>query len=68
MMAGVEQSIGLDVEYYCRRCDKKTNLMMLVASESLEVRADVEKNLCLALRIIQGTRQIVRRKRQKRTT
>lgn len=56
MMAGVEQSIGLDVEYYCRRCDKKMNLMMLVASESLEVRADVEKNLCLALRIIQGTR------------
>lgn len=68
-MAGVEQSIGLDVEYYCRRCDKKTNLMMLVssilhASESLEVRADVEKNLCLALRIIQGTRQIVGRSLQ----
>lgn len=68
-MAGVEQSIGLDVEYYCRRCDKKTNLMMHVssilhASESLEVRADVEKNLGLALRIIQGTRQIVGRRLQ----
>lgn len=63
-MAGVEPSIGLDVEYHCRRCDKKANLMMLVssilhASESLEIRADVEKNLYLALCIIQGIRQIV---------
>lgn len=32
---------------------------ILHASESLEIRADVEKNLYLALRIIQGTRQIV---------
>lgn len=68
-MAGVEQSIGLDVEYYCRRCDKRTNLMMHVssilhASESLKVRADVEKNLGLALRVIQGTRQIAGRSLQ----
>lgn len=56
-MAGVEQSIGLDVEYYCRRYDKKINLMMHVSniphgSESLKVWADVEKNLGLALRVV----------------
>ncbi|XP_057816572.2 uncharacterized protein LOC131029913 isoform X1 [Cryptomeria japonica] len=65
-MAGVERSIGLDVEYYCRRCDKKTDLMMhivglLRASGCLKIRADVEKNLSIALRILQGTRKTARR-------
>lgn len=60
-MAGREQSIGLDVESYCRCCDKKINLMMHVsnilhASESLKVWVDVEKNLGFALCVIQDTR------------
>ena len=68
-MASVEQSIGLDVEYYCRNCDKKINLMMHVyniphASKFLIVREVVEKNLGFALCVVQGTKQIVGRSLQ----
>eukprot|EP01018_Ginkgo_biloba_P001442 Gb_12072 [translate_table: standard] len=65
-MAGVVTSIGLDVEYYCRRCDKKTDLlthvMGLIPTPELSiVRADVERSLNLVLCLIQGTQQFLGR-------
>ncbi|XP_057864184.2 protein OBERON 2 isoform X2 [Cryptomeria japonica] len=59
---GVVRSIGLDVEYYCRRCDKKTDLLkhvlgLITTPGSGKLRSDVEKSLNLALRLIQGTQQ-----------
>ncbi|KAH9300317.1 hypothetical protein KI387_011900, partial [Taxus chinensis] len=59
---GVVRSIGLDVEYYCRRCDKKTDLLkhvlgLITTPGSGKLRSDVENSLNLALRLIQGTQQ-----------
>jgi hypothetical protein len=62
-MAGtVGGSIGLDVQYYCRRCDNKTNLMMHVEKlmetcRSLESRDEMEPILNLGLCILRGSRQ-----------
>ncbi|XP_010256075.1 PREDICTED: uncharacterized protein LOC104596549 isoform X2 [Nelumbo nucifera] len=62
-MAGtVGGSIGLDVEYYCRRCDKKTSLIPHVTSlvqtcESLDSQDDIEKILNLGLCILRGSQQ-----------
>uniref|UniRef100_A0A1D1Z156 Protein OBERON 1 n=1 Tax=Anthurium amnicola TaxID=1678845 RepID=A0A1D1Z156_9ARAE len=63
-MAGtVGGSIGLDVEYYCRRCDHKTDLIshvmrLLHTCESLDSRDDIEKILNLALCILRGSEQM----------
>ncbi|MQM05374.1 hypothetical protein Taro_038183 [Colocasia esculenta] len=56
-------SIGLDVEYYCRRCDNKTDLIphvskILHTCQSLDSRDDIEKKLNLALRILHGSEQM----------
>lgn len=61
--AGVVRSIGLDVEYYCRRCDKKTDLLkhvlgLIPTPELSKTGADFESNLNLALRLVQGTQQL----------
>lgn len=62
-MAGtVGGSIGLDVQYYCRRCDNKTNLMMhveklLETCQSLESRDEIEPILNTGLCILRGSRQ-----------
>lgn len=56
-MAGtVGGSIGLDAEYYCRRCDSRTDLVLRVAElleicESINSRDDVEKvlNVCFCV-------------------
>lgn len=59
-MAGVVKERELDMEYLCRRCDRKTDLRELV-TRLLEavgntVQRDVaEKSLELALQIMQGT-------------
>lgn len=59
--AGVVRSIGLDVEYYCRRCDKKTDLLKhvlgLIPTPELSKTVDFESSLKLALRLVQGTQQ-----------
>ncbi|KAF9622622.1 hypothetical protein IFM89_032521 [Coptis chinensis] len=60
-MAGtVGGSIGLDVEYYCRRCDQRTDLFshvsrILKTCESLDSRHDIEKVLKLGLCIVHGS-------------
>lgn len=62
-MAGtVGGSIGLDVQYYCRRCDNKTNLMMHVEKlmetcKSLESTDEIEPILNTGLCILRGSRQ-----------
>ncbi|XP_010259066.1 PREDICTED: uncharacterized protein LOC104598606 isoform X3 [Nelumbo nucifera] len=62
-MAGtVGGSIGLDVEYYCRRCDKRTSLIpyvtrLVMTCESLDSRDDIEKILNLGLCIVYGSQQ-----------
>lgn len=62
-MAGtVGGSIGLDVEYYCRRCDNRTNLIshaskILKTCESLDSQDDVEKILKMGLCIVRGSQQ-----------
>ncbi|XP_058105260.1 uncharacterized protein LOC131248808 isoform X2 [Magnolia sinica] len=62
-MAGtVGGSIGLDVEYYCRRCDNKTNLIshverFLETCQSVDSRDGIEKILNLGLCILRGSQQ-----------
>ncbi|TQE08823.1 hypothetical protein C1H46_005541 [Malus baccata] len=62
-MAGtVGGSIGLDSEYYCWRCDEKTNLVsyvtrLLLACESLDSRDDVEKILNFGICILRGSQK-----------
>ncbi|CAN6286843.1 unnamed protein product [Urochloa humidicola] len=63
-MAGtVGGTIGLDVQYYCRRCDNKTNLMMHVEKlmetcQSLESRDEIEPILNIGLCLLRGSRQM----------
>ncbi|OMO80763.1 hypothetical protein CCACVL1_12776 [Corchorus capsularis] len=60
-MAGtVGGNIGLDAEYYCRRCDAKTCLvpharMLLKTCESLDSRDDIEKILNIGVCILRGS-------------
>ncbi|KAJ1293620.1 hypothetical protein BS78_01G082700 [Paspalum vaginatum] len=62
-MAGtVGGSIGLDVQYYCRCCDNKTNLMMHVEKlmetcQSLESRDEIEPMLNMGLCLLRGSIQ-----------
>lgn len=62
-MAGtVGGSIGLDTEYYCRRCDNKTNLIpfltkLIKVCESLDSKEDIEKLLKLGFCILRGSKQ-----------
>ncbi|OVA05436.1 hypothetical protein BVC80_441g210 [Macleaya cordata] len=63
-MAGtVGGSIGLDVEYYCRRCDQRTDLIshvsrLLQTCESLDSRDDIEKILKVGLCILCGSQRV----------
>jgi hypothetical protein len=50
-------TIGLDVQYYCRRCDNKTNLMMETC-QSLESRDEIEPILNMGLCLLRGSRQM----------
>lgn len=59
-LAGVIKKNGLDVEYMCRRCDRKTDLRECVSRliESMgriTSQSKVERNLRLALRIMQDS-------------
>lgn len=59
-------AIGLDVEYYCRHCDNKTNLVSHVTKlirtcESLDSRGDIEKILNLGFCILRGSDQMIAR-------
>ncbi|KAL5702269.1 hypothetical protein ACHQM5_027505 [Ranunculus cassubicifolius] len=61
-MAGTVLNSGLDVEYYCRRCDKRSDLTvhvtrLLRTCESLESRDDIEKILNVGLHILSGSQQ-----------
>ncbi|XP_043720974.1 uncharacterized protein LOC122668478 [Telopea speciosissima] len=62
-MAGtVGGNIGLDVEYYCRRCDKRTDLIphvrrLLQTCESLDAREEIEKILSMGLCILLGSQR-----------
>ncbi|XXG67966.1 hypothetical protein AAC387_Pa06g1182 [Persea americana] len=54
--------IGLDVEYYCRRCDNKTDLIshvkkLLHTCESLDSQDDILKILNLGLCILRGSQK-----------
>ncbi|KAI3997915.1 hypothetical protein MKX01_038806 [Papaver californicum] len=63
-MAGkVGGSIGLDVEYYCRRCDKITDLVphvtrLLQTCQSLNSPDEIEKILNLGLSILRGSQRV----------
>lgn len=60
-MAGkVGGSIGLDAEYYCRRCDAKTDLVphvtrLLQTCKSIDSRRDIEKILKVGISILRGS-------------
>ncbi|XP_074304474.1 uncharacterized protein LOC141639195 isoform X2 [Silene latifolia] len=62
-MAGtVGGSVGLDTEYYCRRCDSRTDLTDHVSSflrtcESIGSRDDVEKILNVGFCILRGSQK-----------
>lgn len=52
---------SFDAEYYCRRCDARTNLLphvmkLLQTCESIDSRADIEKILKVGARILRGMR------------
>ncbi|KAF6152705.1 hypothetical protein GIB67_021365 [Kingdonia uniflora] len=62
MCGTVGGSIGLDVEYYCRRCDTRTDLTSHVTKivqvcESLHTLDDTEKILKLGVCILRGSQQ-----------
>lgn len=63
-MAGtVGGSIGLDAEYYCRRCDNKTDLIqhvmkMMEICKSFDSRDDIEKVLNLGSCILFGSEKV----------
>lgn len=56
-------SIGLDAEYFCRRCDSRTDLISLVMNllqicETVESRDEIEKMLNLAICMLRGSRKM----------
>lgn len=56
-------SIGLDAEYYCRRCDARTDLVshveiFLQSCQSADCRDDVEEILNLGLCILRGSHKM----------
>ncbi|KAJ4955995.1 hypothetical protein NE237_012778 [Protea cynaroides] len=62
-MAGtVGGNIGLDVEYHCRRCDNRTDLLshvtrLLQTCESLDAPEEIEKILNMGLGILHGSQR-----------
>ncbi|KAL3828782.1 hypothetical protein ACJIZ3_017584 [Penstemon smallii] len=62
-MAGtVGGSIGLDAEYYCRRCDSTTDLISHVSKllqncESIESRDDIVKALKVGFCVLRGSKR-----------
>lgn len=53
-------SIGLDAEYYCRRCDARTDLVshvqgFLQSCQSTDSRDDIEKILSIGVCILRGS-------------
>ncbi|OVA15493.1 hypothetical protein BVC80_9035g7 [Macleaya cordata] len=72
-MAGVVGgSVGLDAEYYCRRCDKRTDLiphveLLLRTCESLDSKEDIEKILNMGLCILRGSQKERAKKMLNRT-
>ncbi|OIS98491.1 protein oberon 2 [Nicotiana attenuata] len=62
-MAGtVGGSIGLDAEYFCRRCDSRTDLVshvmkLLNICGSIDSRDDIEKILSVGICILRGSRK-----------
>nr|MCL7040630.1 hypothetical protein [Papaver nudicaule] len=72
-MAGtIGGSIGLDAEYYCRRCDKRTDLiphveLILQTCESHNSKDDIDKILNMVLYILRGSRKEKAKKLLKRS-
>ncbi|KAJ8444247.1 hypothetical protein Cgig2_024573 [Carnegiea gigantea] len=62
-MAGtVGGSVGLDTEYYCRRCDTRTDLTehvtrLLKTCESIESRNDIERILTVGTCLLRGSQK-----------
>ncbi|PIN19820.1 hypothetical protein CDL12_07486 [Handroanthus impetiginosus] len=62
-MAGtVGGSIDLDAEYYCRRCDSRTDLIshvtkLLQNCESIASRDDIEKFLKIGIQVLRGSKK-----------
>ncbi|KAF7837311.1 protein OBERON 1 isoform X2 [Senna tora] len=57
-------SIGLDVEYHCRHCDGRTDLIshaneLLQKCETINSRDDIEKILNLGACVLRGSQKIV---------
>ncbi|KAL8100209.1 uncharacterized protein LOC141687535 [Apium graveolens] len=67
-MAGtVGGSIGLDAEYYCRRCDTKTDLLthvkkLLQICESIESQDETVKILNLGACVLRGSQRLAAKK------
>lgn len=63
-MAGtVGGSIGLDAEYYCRRCDARTDLVshvetILQLCQSTDGHDDIEEILSIGFCILRGSRKM----------
>uniref|UniRef100_A0A7C9AJ11 Uncharacterized protein n=1 Tax=Opuntia streptacantha TaxID=393608 RepID=A0A7C9AJ11_OPUST len=62
-MAGtVGDSVGLDTEYYCRRCDTRTELTehvvrLLKTCESVESHNDIERILTVGICLLRGSQK-----------
>lgn len=59
-------SIGLDAEYFCRRCDSRTDLISVVMNllqtcETIESQDEIEKMLNLAICMLRGSRKMTAR-------
>ncbi|KAJ8747452.1 hypothetical protein K2173_008749 [Erythroxylum novogranatense] len=62
-MAGtVGGTIGLDAEYYCRRCDARTDLVphalrIMQTCKSIDSRGEIEKLLNVGISILRGSKK-----------
>ncbi|XP_019168012.1 PREDICTED: uncharacterized protein LOC109163762 [Ipomoea nil] len=63
MVGTVGTSYDLDAEYYCRRCDSRTDLVshvmeLLQICQSIDSRDEIEKTLDSAISILHGSRKM----------
>lgn len=62
MVGTVDGTVGLDAEYYCRRCDSRSDLVshfakLLQKCESNVSGDDIEKTLGIGIRLLSGSKR-----------
>lgn len=71
MAGALGGTIGLDAEYYCRRCDARTDLVshvtrFLQTCESIDSRDEIEKILIIGICLLRGSQKASAKELQNR--